>query len=241
MHMLRRTDKLFYQSNFERVPSVHLMNNAWVDNFNSCLKRSITHKWAPRVSSPMFFIHTHKVPCPLKQILHRALGNIVGCKKKPVTHCWLVPGKQFTEHRPSQFGCSKTEKKSLHFISFTLGQWATQKQKALDIFSTLCPNHLKSAEFSDKHFVVRLGMIYIHEALTQMMRFLSNLHVFGKDLRCNTFSRVKSCFEIRKAGCYFVQCRTYNIKASREVAPLLRTACQHTSISKYFALQKPNF
>lgn len=120
-------------------------------------------------------------------------------------------------------------------------QRATQKQKALDIFSTLCPNHLKSDEFSDKFLVVRLGMIYIHEVLTQMMCFLPNLHVFSKDLRCNTFSQVKSCFEIRKAGCYFVQSRTYNRKSSREVSPLLRTARQHTNISKYFALQKPNF
>lgn len=63
-----------------------------------------------------------------------------------------------------------------------------------------------------------------------MMCFLSELHVFSKDIRCNTFSWVKSCFEIRKAGSYFVQCRTCSIEPSRKVDPNTENctlACEH--------------
>jgi len=94
-------------SNFKSVLSVHLMNNARVDNFNSCLQRSITHERAPRVSSPVLFIHTHKVPRSLKEIFYRTLGNIVGCKKARNAPL-VVPGKSFTQNRPVQFGLSKT-------------------------------------------------------------------------------------------------------------------------------------
>lgn len=124
MHMLRQTCKWFqpFTSNFKRVPSVHLMNNAWVDNSNSCFQRSITHEWAPGISSPVFFIHTHKVPCSFKEILDWTLWNIIGCKKRSNT--LLFPGKSFTQHRPSQIGCTKTEKNKPAFLLPTY--WANE-------------------------------------------------------------------------------------------------------------------
>lgn len=227
MHVLRQTQTISpFTSIFKRALSVHLMNNAWVDNFNSCLQRSIPHERAPCVSSPVLFIHTHQVPGSLKEIFYWALWNIVCCKKVSNTPLVCSWSELYTTQDVVVWSITTENKQVCIFISATLGQWtrAIQKCEELDIFLILHAHHFKSGELSDEHFTVRLGMIYIYEVLTQMMCFLSDLHVFSKDIRCNTLSWVKSCFEIRKAGSYFVQCRTYNIKPPGKVTLVLRTA-----------------
>lgn len=154
-----------FTSNFKRVLSVHLMNNAWVDNSNSCFQRSITHEWASGISSPMFFIHTHQIPCSFKEILNWTLWDIIGCKKGSNTLLFFF---FLVRVLPNTGFCrldALTEKKTSQHFYFRhelnehklLRSW-----KGLYISFILNPNHFKSGGLSDKHFALGLGMTDIY-------------------------------------------------------------------------------